>query len=83
MLKLPLFAFSSNAGKRRVITPPDVCLFSNVCFCLGEKMLKLAEGCPKNCPLIHLLFISGKSKEAEIKRINKELANIRSKFKGK
>ena len=25
---------------------------------------------------------SGKSKEAEIKRINKELANIRSKFKG-
>lgn len=24
----------------------------------------------------------GKSKEAEIKRINKELANIRSKFKG-
>lgn len=52
-------------------------------FCLGEKMLKLAEGCPKKCPLIHLLFISGKSKEAEIKRINKELANIRSKFKGK
>lgn len=30
------------------------------------------------------LFVSleGKSKEAEIKRINKELANIRSKFKG-
>jgi hypothetical protein len=28
------------------------------------------------------LFLSGKSKEAEIKRINKELANIRSKFKG-
>ena len=27
-------------------------------------------------------LISGKSKEAEIKRINKELANIRSKFKG-
>jgi AP-2 complex subunit alpha len=26
--------------------------------------------------------IPGKSKEAEIKRINKELANIRSKFKG-
>lgn len=26
--------------------------------------------------------ISGKSKEAEVKRINKELANIRSKFKG-
>ena len=25
----------------------------------------------------------GKSKEAEIKRINKELANIRSKFKGR
>ena len=31
--------------------------------------------------LIFFLF-SGKSKEAEIKRINKELANIRSKFKG-
>lgn len=28
------------------------------------------------------LFLIGKSKEAEIKRINKELANIRSKFKG-
>lgn len=34
--------------------------------------------------LIVTVFISsaGKSKEAEIKRINKELANIRSKFKG-
>lgn len=31
----------------------------------------------KSCP-----FSLGKSKEAEIKRINKELANIRSKFKG-
>ena len=30
-----------------------------------------------------LLLILGKSKEAEVKRINKELANIRSKFKGK
>lgn len=30
------------------------------------------------CPLS-----TGKSKEAEIKRINKELANIRSKFKGR
>jgi len=28
------------------------------------------------------LSFSGKSKEAEVKRINKELANIRSKFKG-
>lgn len=28
-----------------------------------------------------MLFL-GKSKEAEVKRINKELANIRSKFKG-
>lgn len=32
--------------------------------------------------LIPLLFHLGKSKEAEVKRINKELANIRSKFKG-
>ena len=30
---------------------------------------------------IFLIFL-GKSKEAEVKRINKELANIRSKFKG-
>lgn len=30
-----------------------------------------------------IFFFLGKSKEAEIKRINKELANIRSKFKGK
>lgn len=29
-----------------------------------------------------LFVLLGKSKEAEIKRINKELANIRSKFKG-
>ena len=28
-------------------------------------------------------FVTGKSREAEVKRINKELANIRSKFKGK
>lgn len=34
--------------------------------------------------ILNNLFICllGKSKEAEIKRINKELANIRSKFKG-
>lgn len=32
--------------------------------------------------LYFFIFILGKSKEAEIKRINKELANIRSKFKG-
>lgn len=30
----------------------------------------------------YCLLFPGKSKEAEIKRINKELANIRSKFKG-
>lgn len=30
----------------------------------------------------NVLMLLGKSKEAEIKRINKELANIRSKFKG-
>jgi len=28
------------------------------------------------------LLFAGKSKEAEVKRINRELANIRSKFKG-
>lgn len=31
---------------------------------------------------VHLSVLTGKSKEAEVKRINKELANIRSKFKG-
>lgn len=42
----------------------------------------------RNCKFVHIvcwlfiLFILGKSKEAERKRINKELANIRSKFKG-
>lgn len=35
-----------------------------------------------NDDIVLLPFLSGKSKEAEIKRINKELANIRSKFKG-
>lgn len=30
-----------------------------------------------------VLYFLGKSKEAEMKRINKELANIRSKFKGR
>lgn len=32
--------------------------------------------------LIRNYLSAGKSKEAEVKRINKELANIRSKFKG-
>lgn len=32
--------------------------------------------------LNNISILLGKSKEAEIKRINKELANIRSKFKG-
>ena len=42
----------------------------------------------RNCMLMHTYVIlslagyAGKSKEAERKRINKELANIRSKFKG-
>lgn len=31
---------------------------------------------------IYLKINKGKSREAEVKRINKELANIRSKFKG-
>ena len=34
------------------------------------------------CLLYIYFYFLGKSKEAEIKRINKELANIRSKFKG-
>lgn len=37
---------------------------------------------PLNISYIFLSLKKGKSKEAEIKRINKELANIRSKFKG-
>ena len=35
------------------------------------------------CANLFLNFCLGKSREAEVKRINKELANIRSKFKGK
>ena len=31
---------------------------------------------------MNISFQKGKSREAEVKRINKELANIRSKFKG-
>jgi len=30
----------------------------------------------------YYFLFAGKSKEAEVKRINKELANIRSKFRG-
>ena len=39
--------------------------------------------CTSTCIIYILLFFKGKSKEAERKRINKELANIRSKFKSK
>lgn len=51
-------------------------------------VVKLLEYICLNCNFSHtrhynLFFNPGKSKEAEIKRINKELANIRSKFKGK
>uniref|UniRef100_A0A3P8PHL3 AP-2 complex subunit alpha n=1 Tax=Astatotilapia calliptera TaxID=8154 RepID=A0A3P8PHL3_ASTCA len=42
--------------------------------------LTLCHGCTG--AVFVFLTLSGKSKEAEIKRINKELANIRSKFKG-
>lgn len=34
------------------------------------------------CVILCFKIFPGKSKEAEVKRINKELANIRSKFKG-
>jgi len=50
---------------------------------LDGKKVRVPGGCPKHCILMSVLLVSGKSKEAEIKRINKELANIRSKFKGK
>uniref|UniRef100_A0A803SXW9 AP-2 complex subunit alpha n=1 Tax=Anolis carolinensis TaxID=28377 RepID=A0A803SXW9_ANOCA len=63
-------------------------VFSVVCW---EKHLILLYNCfigkngrcVKYC-ILNLVpsVFSGKSKEAEIKRINKELANIRSKFKG-
>lgn len=47
-----------------------------------QKAYNLATG---GClwPCVPCPLSTGKSKEAEIKRINKELANIRSKFKGK
>jgi len=47
----------------------------NILSCTDKKSVSFAY-------LIILLILLGKSKEAEIKRINKELANIRSKFKG-
>lgn len=50
---------------------------------MGGKKVRVVKGCAEHCVLMCVLLISGKSKEAEIKRINKELANIRSKFKGK
>ena len=49
----------------------------------------LCSKLPLRCKLLppimpsNVTFVSGKSKEAEMKRINKELANIRNKFKGK
>lgn len=43
--------------------------------------LEAADDCTYTCNMFFWNF-AGKSKEAEIKRINKELANIRSKFKG-
>uniref|UniRef100_A0A8I6A5N8 AP-2 complex subunit alpha n=1 Tax=Rattus norvegicus TaxID=10116 RepID=A0A8I6A5N8_RAT len=49
----------------------------------GRKLITLplvAGGCLWPC--VPCSLSTGKSKEAEIKRINKELANIRSKFKG-
>jgi len=47
----------------------------NILSCTDKKSVSFAY-------LIILSILLGKSKEAEIKRINKELANIRSKFKG-
>lgn len=44
--------------------------------------LEAADDCTYTCNMF-FWNVAGKSKEAEIKRINKELANIRSKFKGK
>lgn len=52
------------------------------------KNLKTINHCSRNQLLLYhysvikIYDFLGKSKEAEIKRINKELANIRSKFKG-
>lgn len=47
-----------------------------------DAMCDVKEDTLKHQRVKKCCFISGKSKEAEIKRINKELANIRSKFKG-
>ena len=46
--------------------------------------LKISSCVILHCVLLIELFclFAGKSREAEVKRINKELANIRSKFKG-
>ena len=46
-------------------------------------IFKLLSFCNRVYNLANSSFPSGKSREQEKKRINKELANIRSKFKGK
>lgn len=48
----------------------------SICSIITQQALKYV------IRLLSILWLAGKSKEAEIKRINKELANIRSKFKG-
>lgn len=49
-------------------------------FLSGRVLSSIHEVVSLTC-CVSMSFL-GKSKEAEIKRINKELANIRSKFKG-
>jgi len=58
-------------------------MFEGYRICFRIHLFRLFLGC---CFLLFIylfLFVLGKSKEAEKKRTNKELANIRSKFKGK
>lgn len=48
----------------------------------GEVRVSMESIIHKSLFFITFVIFAGKSKEAERKRINKELANIRSKFKG-
>lgn len=63
-----------------LIEPMKIDLMKNL---FSHNLLCYAEMVYSNLSVLTLWYVkTGKSKEAEIKRINKELANIRSKFKG-
>lgn len=72
----PTIDQSSGGGKESETSADETLLF----YC--EFSLRWPWPICFNNTEFSITFSSGKSKEAEVKRINKELANIRSKFKG-